>query len=250
MIFLFLGRLALQAQRHPPVTGATACRREGGRSRDSRPTARPGRRARRDLARDDRRRRSPPDDRVPSSRRQRTHAARRAARCTPTRKEHLTMMTRVSCSDRARRRAVSAQRRSRSCTSTSAASSSGSASCCRSRRARASSRLPPDRSHGARQPAHGRARRAAAGHHHARQRVGEGQRGRLLPRDRSAPGGRRGRELPLRHVAARADDAAQRARPGGARRSAGRARAAEPASCSRSSTTRPIRGASRCRPSR
>ena len=41
----------------------------------------------------------------------------------------------------------------------------------------------PDRPH---QPANGRSRCAAAGHHHARQRVGESERGGLLPRDRSA----------------------------------------------------------------
>ena len=89
-------------------------------------------------------------------------------------------------------------------------------------------RVPADRQHRAGQPAHRRARRAAAGHHHARQRLGEGQRRRLLPRGRSAARHRRGRELHLRHVAARPDDAAQRARAGRARRSAGRARAAEP----------------------
>ena len=89
-----------------------------------------------------------------------------------------------------------------------------------SERARRHPGLPADRPHGARHPAHGRARRAAAGHHHARQRVGEGERGRLLPRDRSASRGRRSRELHVRDVAAGADDAAERARAGGARRPA------------------------------
>ena len=87
----------------------------------------------------------------------------------------------------------------------------------------------PDRSDGARQPAHGRPGRPAAGHHHPRQRVGEGERGGLLPGHGPAPGDRRGRELQLRDVAACADDAEKRAGTGGARRSAGRTRAAEPA---------------------
>ena len=100
------------------------------------------------------------------------------------------------------------------------------------------------------QPPDGGARRAAAGHHHARQRVGEGQRRRVLPRDGAEPGDRRGRELPLRDVTARADDAAKRAGAGGARRPALRARAAQSASCSGSSITRPIRGASRSRRSK
>ena len=113
--------------------------------------------------------------------------------------------------------------------------------------ARRRPRLPADRPHRPHQPADGRARRAAAGHHHARQRLGEGQRGRLLPRHRSAAGGRRGRELHVRHVAAGADDAAERAGTGGAGRPARRARSAEPAAADRSSITRPIRGASRCR---
>ena len=68
----------------------------------------------------------------------------------------------------------------------------------------------------------------AAGRHHARQRVGEGQRGALLSRDRSAASDRRSGELHVRHVAARPDDAAQRARTGRARRSALAARASEP----------------------
>ena len=53
-----------------------------------------------------------------------------------------------------------------------------------------------------RRPAHDHHGRAAAGRHHARQRLGEGERGGLLPR-RSTPseGDHRGRALPLRHHA-------------------------------------------------
>ena len=61
VILLFLGRLALAAQRRPPVTGDEALIGTAGRSarRRSRPTRRDYvRRARRDLARDERRRRS------------------------------------------------------------------------------------------------------------------------------------------------------------------------------------------------
>ena len=47
-----------------------------------------------------------------------------------------------------------------------------------------------------------------------RQRLGEGQRGALLPRRRPAARRRRGGGLPVRHLAACADDAAQRLRPG------------------------------------
>ena len=57
------------------------------------------------------------------------------------------------------------------------------------------------------------ARRAAAGRHHARQRLGEGQRGRLLQGRRREPCAARSRELPLRDLAARADDAPERRRP-------------------------------------
>ena len=53
-----------------------------------------------------------------------------------------------------------------------------------------------------------------------RDNVGQGERGRLLSRHRSAQGGRRGRELQLRDVAIVADDAAQRAGTGGTGRSA------------------------------
>ena len=51
----------------------------------------------------------------------------------------------------------------------------------------------------AHRPAHGHDGRAAAGRDHQGQRLGEGERGALLPRRRPEPGGRRGRELPLRH---------------------------------------------------
>ena len=73
--------------------------------------------------------------------------------------------------------------RSRSSPSTSAASSSASASCCRSPKGPGVILVfaPIDRMVRV-EPAHGRHRRAAAGRHHARQRVGEGERGRLLPR--------------------------------------------------------------------
>ena len=72
------------------------------------------------------------------------------------------------------------------------------------------------------------------------QRVGEGERGPLLPRHGSAAGDRGGRELPLRDVAARPDDAAERAGTGGAGRPAVAAGAPEPASFSRSSISAPI----------
>src|SRR3989442_1140657 len=71
-------------------------------------------------------------------------------------------------------------------------------------------RVLPDRPDGARVAAHRRARRAAAGRDHARQRLGEGQRRRLLPRDRPEEGGGRSRAVPLRDLAAGADDAARR----------------------------------------
>ena len=70
--------------------------------------------------------------------------------------------------------------------------------------------------------AHGGPRRAAAGHHHARQRLGEGERRRLFQGDRSAARHRGGGRLHVRHVPARADDAAQRAGTSRARRSAWR----------------------------
>ena len=82
--------------------------------------------------------------------------------------------------------------------------------------------------HGEDQPARDRDGRAVAGGDHARQRLGEGQRGALLPRAAPREGGDLGRELPVRHLAARADHAAQRVRPGRARRAARRARADQP----------------------
>ena len=48
--------------------------------------------------------------------------------------------------------------------------------------ARRRARVPPDRPDGPRRVAHRGARRPAAGRHHARQRVGQGERGGLLPR--------------------------------------------------------------------
>ena len=72
--------------------------------------------------------------------------------------------------------------RSRSSPSTSAASSSGWAACARWTTARDLLPDPDRRPDGADLPADGRPRRPAAGHHHAGQRLGEGQRGRLLPR--------------------------------------------------------------------
>ena len=58
-------------------------------------------------------------------------------------------------------------------------------------------------------------------------------------------GGRRGRELPLRHLPARADHAALGARPGRARRRCWPSARSSTTSCRRSSTTTPSRGASR-----
>ncbi len=55
----------------------------------------------------------------------------------------------------------------------------------------------PFETHGEGLDADDRPRRTAAGHHHPRQRLGEGQRRRLLPGGRSAAGHRRGGELPL-----------------------------------------------------
>ena len=114
-----------------------------------------------------------------------------------------------------------------SCASTSAASSSASAasSAPRARASSCSSRVV-DRMVAGR-PAHGDDGRPAAGRDHARQRDGQGQRGRLLPRHRPGHAVIEVERLPPRHVADRADDAALRARPGRPRRPAGRARAAQ-----------------------
>ena len=79
---------------------------------------------------------------------------------------------------------------------------------------RASMDHPGRRPHGADQPARDRDGRAGAGGDHARQRLAEGERGALLPRAAPGEGGDPGRELPLRHLADRADHAAQRVRPG------------------------------------
>ena len=108
----------------------------------------------------------------------------------------------------------------------------------------------PDRPHGAGQPAHRRARRAAAGRHHARQRVGQGERGRLLPRDGSAHArSSRWRTTTTRRRSSR------RRRCGAcsgrwSSTTCCRSASGSTSSCSRSSTSTPIRGASRCRPSR
>ena len=69
-----------------------------------------------------------------------------------------------------------------------------------------------------------RLRRAAAGRDHARQRLGEGERGGVLPRRRPAAGDHPGGELPRGHQPARADHAARGARQARARRAALRAR--------------------------
>ena len=86
---------------------------------------------------------------------------------------------------------------------------------------------PDHRPHGQGRPADGHPQHPAAGGDHPRQRPGERQRRRLLPRDRPQPGDRRGRELPARHLADRPDHAALRARQGRARPAARRARAAQ-----------------------
>ena len=95
-----------------------------------------------------------------------------------------------------------------------------------------------------------RVRRAAAGRDHARQRLGEGQRGGLLPRGRPAAGDHPGRELPRGHQPARADHAARGARQARARRAAGRAREAEHRHPAHPRRSRPTPGASRSRTSR
>ena len=82
------------------------------------------------------------------------------------------------------------------------------------------------------------------------QRLGEGQRGAVLPRRRPAPRHRRGGQLSVRHLAARADHAAQRLRAARARRAALGTRRASTSTSRRSSTRRPIPGASRSSPSR
>ena len=156
-------------------------------------------------------------------------------------------------SDPARRRprSVPAHAGSASCASTSARSSSASAACWRAPRGPGLVLIFwPHRPHGEDLAAHGRARRAAAGRHHPRQRLGEGQRGGLLPRRRPGEGGGRGRELPLRHQPARADHAALGARPGRARRAALRARQAQRPAPGDHRPRTPIPGASRCRRSR
>ncbi len=86
---------------------------------------------------------------------------------------------------------------------------------------------PDDRPHGAGRPAHGDAQHPAAGGDHPRQRPGQRQRRRLLPRGRLQPGDRRGRKLPHRHLADLADGAALGARQGRVRPAALRARAAQ-----------------------
>ena len=70
---------------------------------------------------------------------------------------------------------------------------------------------------------------AAAGRDHARQRLGEGERGHLLPRDAGGPRLPAGDRLPLRDEPVRADDAPLRARPGGPRRPPQPARQDQPA---------------------
>ena len=114
-------------------------------------------------------------------------------------------------------------------------------------RRREARRLPLDRADGRPpgedQPARDRDGRAGAGGDHPRQRLAEGERGALLPRAPPGEGRDPGGELPVRHLAALADDAAQRVRPGGARRAARRARRRSTAGSRRSSTRRPSRGA-------
>ncbi len=86
---------------------------------------------------------------------------------------------------------------------------------------------PDRRPDGPDRPAHGDPDSSAAGGHHQGQRHGQGQRGRLLPGDRPEQGRHRGRELPPRDFADRADDPALGARQGRARFAAVGARAAE-----------------------
>ncbi len=113
-------------------------------------------------------------------------------------------------------------------------------------------RLHPvaDRPHRQHLAANRGARRAAAGRHHPRQRLGQGQRGGLLPGHRPQPRGGRGRELPLRHQPDGADHPALGARARPTSTGCSPSARSSTTSCRRSSTARPIPGASRCRRSR
>ena len=129
-------------------------------------------------------------------------------------------------------RAAPGQRRSRSCASTSAASCSSSGRFWQVKGPGLVILIPVVQQMvrvDLRTVVH---RRAAAGRDLARQRLGEGQRGGLLPRRRSAEGDHPGRALPRRHQPARADHAALGARQARARRDAGRAREAQPSTSS------------------
>ena len=111
--------------------------------------------------------------------------------------------------------------------------------------ARAGAADPGHPADGEGRPAHGGDGRPEAGRDLARQRLGQGQRGGVLPRRRCREGGHPGRELPRRHQPARADHAALGARQARARRDALRARPAQYRRSRRSSTARPTPGASR-----
>ncbi len=104
--------------------------------------------------------------------------------------------------------------------------------------------------HRAGQPADGGPRRAGPGRHHQRQRLGQGERGALFPRDGSAPGDCGSRELHVRDVAAGPDHAAERVGTRSSSTTCCRSGNVSTSTCSRSWISAPIRGASRCRPSR
>ena len=101
---------------------------------------------------------------------------------------------------------------------------------------------PADGAHG---PAHARARRAAAGRDLQGQRLGQGQRRRLLPGDRSGEGGDPGRAVRDGDQPVRADDAALGPRAARPRSDAGRARKAQRRSAAYSGRAEPTPGASR-----
>ena len=105
--------------------------------------------------------------------------------------------------------------------------------------------LPLHRPHGQGESPDGRPRRAAAGRHHPRQRLHQGERGDLLPRGRSRARGDRGPGLSLRHVPDLADHAAQRAAARSSWTTFSPRATRSTSSSSGSSTSTPSPGASR-----
>ena len=193
--------MALKARRRPVVSGREeliGSDRRGARGLRAR---RLGARARRDLA---------------GAREPRCRAPPGAARCGSPASNGLMLERRRRESQRGgmnmatssrsgrsahHRRRAARSRRCASCASTSAAWCSCSGASGRSRGRGSIILIPGDPADGAGRPAHRGAGRAAAGRDLARQRLGQGQRGGLLPRGRPAEGDHPGRATSSRRPA-------------------------------------------------